>query len=184
LQQTYNKKRGGTIYVKKCINLIILSTLLAISLANGASSALASTKQTEAVSTQSIAQKQNEQNWDQANPRWWRHDAFSREDNQSSCIKDFSIENTTYQGRNEGNYGNQGDNRGYLQDNAENSGNQIIHQREISGQHKINQSFCELNGSQTNTHYAGENQGNDGNQGVNHGYIQDNTYNSGNQVIN
>ena len=159
--------------------------LVAILLASMASPAFASAKLTAVATTPSTTQKENESGWNQLEPSWGRRDEASSEDKQSACVSNYSVTNTTYTGSNSGNFGNQGNNGGYIQANADNNGNQMTHRGEISGQHRTNQSLCSINGSSTNTLYTGgENQGNFGNQGFNRGYIQDNTDNSGNQMTN
>jgi hypothetical protein len=95
---------------------------------------------------------------------------------------------TTFIGANEGNSGNSGLNRGFSQDNTANLGNEVSGQRRVIGTQINNQYQRQAgggeSGSNNTTSYAGINQGNSGNEGINLGHNQDNAGNSGNQVNN
>lgn len=89
----------------------------------------------------------------------------------------------TFVGAHQGNSGNQGLNRGLNQDNGGNRGNQVSGQRKIIELQNNNQQIQGGSGD-SNTTYSGIDQGNSGNQGINHGFNQDNSGNSGNEVNN
>jgi hypothetical protein len=95
---------------------------------------------------------------------------------------------TSFLGANEGNSGNQGLNRGFTQDNTVNLGNEVSGQRRVIGTQVNNQYQRQTgggaSGSNNTTSFAGIDQGNSGNEGINLGHNQDNAGNSGNQVNN
>ena len=166
--------------MKKRGSLMSLSALVAISLANIALPAFASTDQTAVIATQATAQGASVQGWDGWGPRW----ASSHDVNQSFCGRTFSGETTIIKGRDQLNSGNSGINDGFNQNNNGNGGNQFIHVRETDGPLRINQFMCGTSYSDNYTVNVGVNQANSGNSGFNRGFNQDNSVNSGNQIIN
>jgi hypothetical protein len=96
----------------------------------------------------------------------------------------YGIPTITYGGHGQGNSGNGGYNRGHNQDDSGNGGNQLIISPRLSGYRRINQySVGNSNYHNSFTHWGGYNQGNTGNSGHNIGLNQDNSLNSGNQII-
>lgn len=89
-------------------------------------------------------------------------------------------------GRNQGNSGNQGLNRGDSQDTSLNGANSISSQHKPIGIQQ-NDQLIQGNGgsgSGNSATFVGSNQGNSGNEGWNSGNNQDNANNAGNQVNN
>lgn len=87
-------------------------------------------------------------------------------------------------GHNQTNTGNQGLNRGALQDNSLNAGNQFMNRHEPRGLRISNQYFWGRGNANNISIFRGYNQQNSGNEGYNKGIVQDNSNNSGNQIIN
>ncbi len=118
--------------------------------------------------------------------RWYEHHAWYRGwriHHQISCGTGDSHLYQFYQGTNQGNTGNQGDNEGFVQANDTNNGNQVIHQGINEGFERTFQFSCGFNDSGNVTYGIGNNIANGGNQGYNGGYLQDDSGNNGNQVI-
>jgi hypothetical protein len=117
----------------------------------------------------------------------WRfpcNDGGCQRNNQH--FRDHSIDtgNKSYVGRNQGNDGNQGVNRGVNIDNSTNEGNRVSNRHCTKRCQENNQYYQARKIHSSNLYYRGVYQGNDGNSGFNSGFNEDNSTNEGNQVNN
>jgi len=107
-----------------------------------------------------------------------------QQNNQSFFGKSDTGTTTSFKGRNQGNTGNTGKNFGLAQDNAINSGNQLLGQLHSRAWRQNNQLFVGDGNSFNHTYFTGYNQGNTGNDGYNRGTVEDDSANAGNQINN
>src|SRR5581483_11329253 len=109
----------------------------------------------------------------------------NQQNNQSFQGVSSSNDHARLVGRNQGNSGNQGENRGFNQDDSENAGNMVSGQKKSIEVQDNNQTLQGGGSGEGNSvTMVGSNQGNSGNQGTNLGNNQDNSANAGNQVNN
>ncbi|HEY0754431.1 MAG TPA: hypothetical protein VGD98_10745 [Ktedonobacteraceae bacterium] len=132
--------------------------------------------------------KVKKRNWYLSHQAWRRYayEGDSRQEINQFRQGNSNHDNPTFTrgGHGQGNSGNYGYNRGHSQDNSLNGGNQIINTSRLKGYRRINQySFGNSNYRNSITHYGGYDQGNTGNSGSNKGLNQDNSSNSGNQIV-
>jgi hypothetical protein len=107
-----------------------------------------------------------------------------QQNNQSFFGNSDSGTKTSFSGHDQGNSGNTGYNIGHAQDNALNSGNQLLNQFGSRAYRQNNQLFVGNGNSFDHSYFVGYNQGNTGNAGYNRGSVQDNSVNAGNQITN
>jgi hypothetical protein len=183
--------------MKKHICLLTLSSLWMLTLPGATSPAFASTNQVSSSHSTALTALADVAQADRPawyvhgeghfNRRtWYVHQAWYRGwrvHRQISCGTGDSDTYQVFQGTNQDNTGNQGENIGFTQANATNNGNQMIHQGLNEGFEHTFQFSCGFNDSGNITYGIGSNIGNGGNQGYNAGYLQDNSGNNGNQII-
>lgn len=100
--------------------------------------------------------------------------------NQHFSGNSYSHDRAEFIGHNLSNSGNQGRNRGYNVNYGSNGGNLIVNH----GRSSINQHFSGNSYSHNRAYFAGYNENNTGNQGLNSGYNEDHGGNGGNQIVN
>ena len=105
------------------------------------------------------------------------------ENNQDSHVVATNVANKHYVGHDNGNSGNHGYNRGYVEDNSGNGAGQINNEGAIRPS-RNNQRLHEVASNAYNIYARGVRQVNSGNSGHNDGSVRDNSSNIGNQIIN
>lgn len=186
-------RRGGAI-VRKGLCLLILSVLLAcLWLASTAVPVFAAPAHV-AIPVHQVSRAHPLQRWQRGGRYpgrigWWRfpHRSYGSQELNQTYRGNSNFNNPIYTvgGHGQGDSGNAGHNRGHNQDNSSNGGNQLVTLHRLRGYHRINQCYYgNSNYNNSVVHRGGYDQGNTGNAGTNDGLNQDNSSNSGNQILN
>lgn len=162
--------------MRKGVQLVILSAVIALLCLVVAPHAHASTRQATTVQKKlAVASQGGGQDF---------HPNDGQEENQFYRGNAFSHTRIHLRGHTQNDLGNQGVNRGVNKNYAANGGNLIVHSRKNRQHQRINQVFEGNSYSFSRINVAGYNQDNSGNQGLNEGLNVGHGANGGNQIVN